>query len=169
MTLASPGTDLWIARLVVDAVGWHEYEVVAWVDRFLTWQRNLKLKAAAGQDVSVELLEGALLIRDAATRANHKDRAWLLDRANALNGSTPAAERITVALGDELAAVMRPVPIARTPRRRRRGACGSIASGRGSARGTRCFHARPVPTPAGAAPFARRAPSFRASRISASM
>jgi len=106
MTLTSPGTDLWIARFVVDAVGWHEYEVIAWVDRFLTWQRNLKLKAAAGQDVSVELLEGALLIRDTATRASHQDRDWLLDRANALNGSTPAAERIKVALGDELAAVM---------------------------------------------------------------
>jgi starch synthase (maltosyl-transferring) len=106
MILDATGTDRWIARFVVDRVGWHEYEIVAWVDRFLTWRRNLKLKAAAGQDVSVDLLEGALLIRDAAARASHSDRAWLLDRAHALNDSTPPTERIAVAIADELAAIM---------------------------------------------------------------
>jgi len=106
MTLDAPGTDQWTARFVVDAVGWHEYEVVAWVDRFLTWRRDLKLTAAAGQDVSLELLEGSLLIRDAARRADQGDGAWLLEQAHALNDATPPADRVEVALGDELAAVM---------------------------------------------------------------
>jgi starch synthase (maltosyl-transferring) len=70
MTLASPGTDEWTAAFTVrDQPGWHEYEIVAWVDRFLTWRRELRLKAAAGQDVSLELLVGALLVREAAARA----------------------------------------------------------------------------------------------------
>ena len=106
MALVAPGTDQWSARFEVDTVGWHEYEVVAWIDRFLTWRRDLKIKAAAGQDVSVELLEGSRLVRDAAARATDTDSAWLLEQAHALNDSTPPADRVEVALGDELTAVM---------------------------------------------------------------
>jgi starch synthase (maltosyl-transferring) len=106
MTLEAAGTDQWSARFIVDAVGWHEYQVVAWIDRFLTWRRDLKIKAAAGQDVALELLEGSLLIRDAASRASDRDGVWLLEQAHALNDSTPPAERLEVAIGDELAAVM---------------------------------------------------------------
>jgi starch synthase (maltosyl-transferring) len=106
MTMAAPGTDRWTATFDVTENGWHEYQVVAWVDRFLTWRRDLRLKAGAAQDVSVELLEGSLLIRDAANRASERDGAWLLERADALTESTPQADRVAAALGDELAAAM---------------------------------------------------------------
>src|SRR5437879_1065619 len=69
LTLVSPGTDEWRGAFAVDAVGWHEYLVVAWVDRFRSWRRDLQIKAAAGQELGVELLEGSLLIREAAERA----------------------------------------------------------------------------------------------------
>ena len=106
MTLVAPGTDRWTARFDVDAIGWHDYQIVSWVDRFLTWRRDLRAKAAAGQDVSLELLEGSLLIQDAATRATKDDAAWLLERADALSHSTPAVDRLEVALGAELEAMM---------------------------------------------------------------
>ena len=106
MTMAATGTDRWTARFDVAAIGWHEYEIVAWVDRFLTWRRDVRVKSAAGQDVSVELLEGALLVRDAAARAADSDAAWLLEQADALSDSTPPADRLATALGEELAAVM---------------------------------------------------------------
>src|SRR6185437_14386697 len=89
MTSVAPGTDRWTARFDVTENGWHEYQVVAWIDRFLTWRRDIKLKAGAGQDVSVELLEGSLLIRDAANRASGREARWLLERAEALTASTP--------------------------------------------------------------------------------
>ena len=105
MVLAAPGTDRWVGRFDVDAVGWHEYQIVGWIDRFRTWRRDLELKAAAGQDVSLELLEGSLLVRDAAARAGqHAD--WLLRQADALSESSPAAARLSVALGEELASLM---------------------------------------------------------------
>ena len=104
--MAATGTDRWAARFDVAAIGWHEYEIVAWVDRFLTWRRDVRVKSAAGQDVSVELLEGALLVRDAAARAADSDAAWLLEQADALSDSTPPADRLATALGEELAAVM---------------------------------------------------------------
>ncbi len=83
MTLVADGTDEWIGRFVVDTIGWHEYSLVSWVDRFETWRRDLQIKAGAGQDVAVELLEGSLLLRDAASRAAaasaDADSATLLD------------------------------------------------------------------------------------------
>jgi starch synthase (maltosyl-transferring) len=111
MTLAAPGTDEWIASFDVDALGWHEYQVCAWVDRFLTWRRDLQVKAAAGQDVSLELLEGSLLVREAAARAEHNgpergDAVWLLERADRLTDDTPIGDRVTAGTDEELAAVM---------------------------------------------------------------
>ena len=106
MTMVAPGTDRWTARFDVTAIGWHEYEIVAWVDRFLTWQRDIRVKSSAGQDVSVELLEGALIVRDAASRASDADAAWLLEQADALSDSTPPEDRLAIALGEELAAAM---------------------------------------------------------------
>jgi starch synthase (maltosyl-transferring) len=106
MSMVAPGTDRWTAGFEVTENGWHEYQVVAWSDRFLTWRRDIRLKAEAGQDVSVELLEGSLLVRDAANRAGDGDAAWLLECAHALTGSTPQADRVAAALGDDLAATM---------------------------------------------------------------
>ena len=64
-----PGADEWTATFDVAAIGWHEYAVAGWIDRFKTWVRDLQVKAATGQEVAVELLEGSLLVREAAERA----------------------------------------------------------------------------------------------------
>src|SRR5262245_29067767 len=37
MTLVAPGTDEWSAAFSTEEIGWHEYSIVAWVDRFRTW------------------------------------------------------------------------------------------------------------------------------------
>jgi starch synthase (maltosyl-transferring) len=103
MTLVAPGTDEWTATFTVTDVGWHGYQIIAWVDRFLTWRRDLRVKAAAGQDVSIELVEGSMLLQEAAERANSD---WLLERADELSDATPAADRVAAALDDELAEVM---------------------------------------------------------------
>jgi starch synthase (maltosyl-transferring) len=111
MTLASPGTDEWTAEFDVEAAGWHEYAIVAWVDRFLTWRRDLLAKAADGQDVALELLEGALLVREAAGRAEQigsgrEDARLLLAHADALCDAAPPAQRASAASSDTLAAMM---------------------------------------------------------------
>jgi starch synthase (maltosyl-transferring) len=109
MTEASPGSDEWTAAFTVEAIGWHEYAVAAWVDRFATWQHDLRIKVEAGQHVDLELLEGALLVRDAAGRVPadaESDRAALLNCADALSGDTPAADRATRALDAALAGMM---------------------------------------------------------------
>ena len=68
MTLLS--NDRWTGRFTVTRQGWHEYTIQAWVDRHLTWHRELIKKHEAGQqDLTSELLEGAQLVREAADRA----------------------------------------------------------------------------------------------------
>jgi starch synthase (maltosyl-transferring) len=118
MTLVAPGTDEWTATFDVGPTpGWHVYQVIAWVDPFLTWRRELQLKAAAGQEVSLELLEGSRLLRDAVARAERMareedwhasesddDRDWLRRRAEALADSSSFAARIDLALDEELQA-----------------------------------------------------------------
>ena len=111
MTIVAPGTDRWTARFDVNEIGWHEYQIVGWVDRFLTWRRDLALKVGNGQDVSVELLEGSLIVREAAARAEQigtgrADAHWLLGQCDALSDSTPAAVRVAAALNDELATLI---------------------------------------------------------------
>jgi starch synthase (maltosyl-transferring) len=118
MTLVAPGTDEWTAAFIVASEpGGHEYQIVAWVDHFLSWRRELGVRAAAGQDLSVELLEGALLVREAAARAGKRadeaegghasasagtDRDWLLERADAIGDATPVVERLQLALDEAL-------------------------------------------------------------------
>ncbi|MQA30963.1 MAG: DUF3416 domain-containing protein [Luteitalea sp.] len=106
MALAAPGTDEYKGTFVVDHPGWHEYSVVAWVDPFQTWRRDLRVKAAAGQDVSVELLEGSALVRAAAARATGLDARWLLSQAETLCALSPIAARIDVGTAGKLSALM---------------------------------------------------------------
>jgi starch synthase (maltosyl-transferring) len=109
MQLVAPGTDEWMAEFPVHQVGWHEFQIVAWVDRFLTWRRELQLKAAAGQDVSLELLEGSLLVRVAAGRATKRDAVTLLERSDALTDKS-MPERLALALDDRLGRLMAGYP-----------------------------------------------------------
>jgi starch synthase (maltosyl-transferring) len=104
MTLVAEGTDEWSGRFAVDAIGWHEYTVVAWVDRFKTWRHDLQIKTAAGQEIAVELLEGAIMIREAAGRAD-ADSPFLLEAADRLNDGEGRAE-VATALDEKLAGVM---------------------------------------------------------------
>ena len=111
MNVVAPGDDEWRASFDVDAIGWHEYQIVAWVDRFLTWRRELRAKAGAGQQVGVELLEGSLIVREAAARAEQvgsaaPDAQRLLEYADRLSDSTAPDDRVAAAAEDELAFLM---------------------------------------------------------------
>jgi starch synthase (maltosyl-transferring) len=112
MTLVAPGTDEWTGSFIVGSAAWHEFTIIAWVDPFATWRRNVRIKADAGQDVELELLEGAMLVREAAARASQvgatKDDGWWLEaHADLLCASaSPASERVDVGLSAPLAAAM---------------------------------------------------------------
>jgi starch synthase (maltosyl-transferring) len=105
--LVPAGNDLWRASFVASQLGRHAYTVIAWVDEFASWRHGFERKVQAGNDVSVELLEGALLVEAAADRV--KDLR-LTQHATVLRGTRPISERIALALGNELAEAMKRAP-----------------------------------------------------------
>jgi len=118
--------DRWEAHFTVEKLGRYEYCVDGWIDRFGTWRHELEKKFAAGQAIGNELIEGAALVRDAARRADDPmpdgeavaaslpdatEPETLEALAAALEDArTDQAERVSVALSDELADLMARYP-----------------------------------------------------------
>jgi len=65
--------DRWEGAFQVTGMGRYLYTLEAWVDRFKTWRDDLKKKVAAGQEVSVDVLIGVELVKEAVSRANQAD------------------------------------------------------------------------------------------------
>jgi len=101
-------TDRWIGSFVLDRIGRWAFTVEAWTDRWGTWRSGLEKKLAAGQDVHVELLEGAELAEGAARRQRFGEaRSRLQQAATRLRDTGLAlADRARVALEPELTALV---------------------------------------------------------------
>jgi starch synthase (maltosyl-transferring) len=65
--------DRWEASFTVDTKGFYLYTIKAWVDQALSWQHGIERKIKAGDNVKVELLEGALHLEAMIERANKTD------------------------------------------------------------------------------------------------
>ncbi len=63
------GNDLWRGGFPISALGRYQYTVEGWIDRFLTWRGDLAKRIAAGQELRIDLLAGASLIDESASRA----------------------------------------------------------------------------------------------------
>ena len=108
--MAPLGNDRWAASFEVDRLGRWLYRIEAWVDHFETWRRDLVKRRQAGQDLSVELLRGAQMVRETAGRAGD-DAPHLLEFAVALaDAKRPIVERCDLAFDAGLARLMRQHP-----------------------------------------------------------
>jgi starch synthase (maltosyl-transferring) len=108
VTMSPLGNDRWRGRFIVGATGTWEYSIEAWIDRFASWRLALSKKLGAGQDISSELLEGAALVDEAASRmADPEARRRAADVGRVLGeAGEEAGVRIAAALGEDLAALM---------------------------------------------------------------
>jgi starch synthase (maltosyl-transferring) len=86
--LGYPDNDRWRASFVVSKPGRYRYTVTAWVDSFQSWYRDLGKRLDAGQDVSIDLLIGATLIKEASARARGEAAKRLAASADALHSET---------------------------------------------------------------------------------
>ncbi|GAA3839840.1 alpha-1,4-glucan--maltose-1-phosphate maltosyltransferase [[Pseudomonas] carboxydohydrogena] len=68
------GNDRWTGTFTPQNVGRHLYVIEAWTDAFATWRHGVMAKMDAGQDVSLDALEGAAMM----TRADPHDKASAL-------------------------------------------------------------------------------------------
>ncbi|HSG63858.1 MAG TPA: maltotransferase domain-containing protein, partial [Gammaproteobacteria bacterium] len=96
------GNDRWRGAFGVDTLGRHRYTIVAWVDRFLTWRRELERREDAA-DILTAMKVGAQLLESAAARARGSDAKRLREAAAALGAIEAAEHGLEVALDEELA------------------------------------------------------------------
>jgi starch synthase (maltosyl-transferring) len=59
------GNDRWVGSFVTDTIGRYVYAIEAWTDDFATWRRGFELKQEAGQDTTLDALEGAGMLTKA--------------------------------------------------------------------------------------------------------
>ena len=81
------GNDRWAGDFTAETIGRYQYTIVAGIDHFDTWHSGFEKKLAAGQDVSVELLNGAQLVEQAGRRAKGADAVQLKAWAQSLGVS----------------------------------------------------------------------------------
>lgn len=99
--------DRWQGTFTVTEMGRYVYSLMAWVDPFESWRLGMGKKVLAAQEVSVDLLIGVQLIEAASQRATHDDAQRLQHVATRLRAnSASAAENVSLALSDEIAALM---------------------------------------------------------------
>jgi starch synthase (maltosyl-transferring) len=79
--------DLWQASFKVSELGRHVYTVVAWVDRFFTWQHDLARRSDP-KDIAIAMRVGEDLVLEAAGRAKGAAGARLKEFSAALGKTT---------------------------------------------------------------------------------
>jgi starch synthase (maltosyl-transferring) len=89
--------DRWEGKFRVEVLGRYVYTIAAWVDAFRTWCADLRKRAEAGQEISVDVLIGAELARAAAARGRGDEAKKLASGATQLRDG--AKKNREVALG----------------------------------------------------------------------
>ncbi|MFL6138121.1 MAG: maltotransferase domain-containing protein [Frankiaceae bacterium] len=121
MTELDHGLARWEAVVTFTEQGPWAFEIEAWSDPIATWHHNAEVKHAAGQDVSLELEEGARLLEEAADGVPAAARSMLLAAAKDLRDETlEPADRLRPALSPELAGALAAHPLRRLVTRSQR-------------------------------------------------
>lgn len=68
------GNDAWEGAFIPDRIGRWAFTIQAWTDRFSTWRRDLERRVEAGQEVDLELEEGARLLEECLVPAPARSR-----------------------------------------------------------------------------------------------
>lgn len=94
--LTASYNDQWHASFKVNEKGTYVFTVRAWIDHFETWYDGFKKKANAKVDVHVELMEGALMLRELS-----KGNSALVKSAEILENKSNPGKAIEYVLGEE--------------------------------------------------------------------
>jgi len=108
--MAFINNDRWAGAFPVTNLGRAAFTIVAWVDHWETWRRDLNKRISAHNDSDVDYLIGANLIEEAAKRAVAPDSGWLLAQATFLRAQTDSETRRAAATDNVLNDLMRRYP-----------------------------------------------------------
>ncbi|CAH1387838.1 alpha-1,4-glucan--maltose-1-phosphate maltosyltransferase [Candidatus Nitrotoga sp. M5] len=103
--MIATNNDRWRASFFAAALGRHEYTVLAWVDRFLTWRHDLARRKEA-EDIVVALQIGTALLDAAAKLAGGDDGRHLKDQAAKLRAAATPEVGQAMAQDESLAILM---------------------------------------------------------------
>ena len=104
MTLIS--NDRWTARFPLERLGRYIFAVVAWKDEYATFVDEVTKKHAAGVPTSLELQEGAAIMRHAAEAGRKSAKPKLTELLERLEAA-PEEERRALLLSAEAVALVR--------------------------------------------------------------
>lgn len=86
--------DRWEGEFTVSEMGSYVYTIMAWVDHFKSWRRDIQKKIDAVQVVPVDWLIGSQLIEQASQRASGDDAEQLKTWSEALRSHAKAGNGI---------------------------------------------------------------------------
>jgi starch synthase (maltosyl-transferring) len=101
--------DRWRGEFWVEGMGVYRYTVIGWIDHFKTWQRDMKKKYDAHQDLKMDLLIGAKYVEEVSQHSTREDKKKLIDFAETLRKGKDE-EAILVALSGEITELMDQYP-----------------------------------------------------------
>jgi starch synthase (maltosyl-transferring) len=104
--------DRWQGEFGIEELGVYYYTLEGWVNHYKSWQKDIRKKFDAGQDLNVDILIGINHIKDAASRIPGDDKTSLQELCDLLEkkAATDMAEAVSIALGDELSGIMERYP-----------------------------------------------------------
>jgi starch synthase (maltosyl-transferring) len=106
--MAPSGNDRYEGRFTPDSLGVYRFTIEAYTDRFATWARDLRKRVAAGQDVDLELIEGATIL-SGLTRVPPKTQKKVNEVSDLLRTDRPSGAegfedpRVAAALDESIA------------------------------------------------------------------
>ena len=98
--------DHWIGEFTVEKLGTFYYSVMGWIDHFMTWQKDIQKKLAAGQDIKVDVQIGIEFIKKAATRAMAESAETLKKFVETLDEEKDQHAAVALATSDRLTSLM---------------------------------------------------------------
>jgi starch synthase (maltosyl-transferring) len=109
--LRDVGNDRWEASFVPEQIGRHELVIEAWRDRFATWRHDIEIKAGVGDDIEIELEEGARILEALAAGVASRHRPRVLDAVAGLRRDACNVHvRLNAGLDDRVAGLVAGVP-----------------------------------------------------------
>jgi starch synthase (maltosyl-transferring) len=105
------GDGTFAGTFTVAEPGRYEFEVQAWLDRFATWRRDVRLRASVDQPLEVEFEVGARILESLERCVPKADRPRLRDAVDGLRSpSCSETVRLGAGLDDAVAAMLAGVP-----------------------------------------------------------
>ncbi len=96
------GNDRWMAEFPLPHPGSYCYTLLAWIDHFGSWQRDMKKRAAAGEDLEVQFIIGSNHVEHVLSGCQPKDRKRLEEVISTLRAAGDSEEKLALSLDEDL-------------------------------------------------------------------